>query len=81
LTKGTSITKVKTLLQGLMKRYDDCRIDNQHQGIVVDNCCLLRNSVNEIFGPNIPVKLDIFDAIHYASVVLITLGKQRLTKQ
>ncbi len=63
LTKGTSITKVKTLLQGLMKRYDDCRMDNQLQGIVVDNCCLLRNSVNEIFGSNIPVKLDIFHAI------------------
>ena len=62
-TKGTSITKVENLLQGLKKRYNNCMQGEQMQGIVVDNCCLLRNAINKIFGIKIPVKLDIFHAI------------------
>lgn len=63
LTKGTSITKVQNLLQGLKNRYHNCREGDQIQGIVVDNCCHLRNAINGIFGIHIPVKLDVFHAV------------------
>lgn len=61
LTKGTSIDCVKELLRGLKQRHDEATVCIE--GIVVDNCCSLRNKLNSIFGQNIPIKLDIFYAI------------------
>lgn len=61
LTKGTSFNHVEDLLKDLKKR-----LDNQNvtlNAIYVDNCCHVRKKITEIFGTNIPVKLDLFHAI------------------
>lgn len=59
LTKGTSLDKVKGLLQGLKLRLAESSLE----GCVVDNCCTVRKKLQGIFGESINVKLDIFHAI------------------
>lgn len=59
LTKGTSLDKVKGLLQGLELRLAESDIE----GCVVDNCCTVWKKLEGIFGECINVKLDIFHAV------------------
>ena len=62
-TKTTSIDEVNSLLKGVSRRI---QIEN-HPLILVDNCCLLRNKLKDIFGESVIVKLDIFHAIQRIS--------------
>jgi hypothetical protein len=36
---------------------------NTFDGIIVDNCCILKNKLKDIFGPNVIIKLDLFHGI------------------
>ena len=61
LTKGTSINDAQQLLEGL----NHCLVKFKERsypfnGIIVDNCCTLKNKIKDIFGPNVLVKLDLF---------------------
>ena len=66
LTKGTSINNVQQLLEGLTHRlvkFQESSCSYTFNGIIVDNCCTLKNKLKDIFGPNIIIKLDIFHGI------------------
>lgn len=65
LTKGTSFEEVVALLQNLVSRSDE-----NLKTVYVDDCCKLRNKIENIFGKNISVKLDIFHAVQRISKTL-----------
>ena len=60
-TKGTSIDNVRSLLRALNTR----SISNGEKihCIMVDNCCSIRAKLQDIFGKNTVIKLDLFHAI------------------
>lgn len=64
LTKGTAMANVDQLLKGLnlrlLKYKEKGGIFN---GIIVDNCCTLKNKLIDLFGPEIVIKLDLFHGI------------------
>ena len=64
LTKSTSINNVQQLLEGLnhgLVKFQESSCP--FNGIIVDNCCTLKNKIKDIFGPNVLVKLDLFHGI------------------
>ena len=65
LTKGTSFKEVLTLLQNLASRSDE-----NMRTVYVDDCCKLRSKIENVFGKNISVKLDIFHAVQRISKTL-----------
>ena len=60
-TKGTSIDNVRGLLCALNTRLTSD--EEKIHGIMVDNCCSVREKLRDIFGQNPAVKLDLFHAI------------------
>ena len=61
LTKGTSFEKVRSRLVSL-------NIRTREQGTIVsafyvDNCCMWRNKLQDVFGADLSVKLDLFHAV------------------
>ena len=61
LTKGTSFEKVRSRLVSL-------NIRTREQGTTVsafyvDNCCMWRNKLQDVFGADLSVKLDLFHAV------------------
>jgi len=58
LTKGTSMLQVDKLFADLAQRAKDTL-----ETVYVDDCCKLRNKIQETFGKNVSVKLDLFHAI------------------
>lgn len=81
LTKGTALSKVVKLLEGLKRRLGDFGEHDQLEGIVVDNCCSLKKQISEIFGSDVPVKLDIFHAIQRVVKTIPKRGDNALIKQ
>ena len=57
-TKTTSLEEVKPLLLKLKKR-----IQNESLVINTDNCCQVRQQIQDIFGQGVVVKLDLFHAV------------------
>ncbi len=53
------------LLQNLGSRSDE-----NLRTVYVDDCCKLRNKIENVFGKNISVKLDIFHAVQRISKTL-----------
>ena len=58
LTKGTTFDEVTVLLQNLASRSN-----GNLKNIYVDDCCKLRKKIENVFGNNVSVKLDLFHAI------------------
>ena len=73
LTKGTSFQEVVALLQNLGSRSDE-----NLRTVYVDDCCKLRNKIENVFGKNISVKLDIFHAVQRISKTLCKIHPYRL---
>ena len=64
LTKGTALNNVDQLLEVLNNRLATFQEDRSRlSGIIVDNCCTLKNKLKDIFGPNVLIKLDLFHGI------------------
>ena len=61
LTRGTSIDTVQSLLTGLYQRHQNAQ--QEIEGIIIDNCCTVKNKINAIFGSRVLIKLDLFHAI------------------
>ena len=61
LTRGTSIDTVQSLLIGLKQRHQNAQ--QEIEGIIIDNCCTVKNKINAIFGCGVSIKLDLFHAI------------------
>ena len=60
-TKSTSLEEVKPLLLALKERIE--LPERTILTIYVDNCCYVRKQLQEIFGNDVLVKLDLFHAI------------------
>ena len=60
-TRGTSIDTVQSLLTGLYQRHQNAQ--QEIEGIIIDNCCIVKNKINAIFGSRVLIKLDLFHAI------------------
>ena len=63
LTKSTSFEEVLPLLYNLRERIPK----EKRLTVYVDNCCTVRKILQEIFGENISVKLDVFHAVQRVS--------------
>lgn len=61
LTRGTSIDTVQSILTGLYQRHQNAQ--QEIEGIIIDNCCTVKNKINAIFGSRVLIKLDLFHAI------------------
>ena len=61
LTRGTSFEKVKNIIQNLKRRLDNNGISTT--SIYINNCCQWRNLLQNIFGEDVSVKLDLFHAV------------------
>ena len=61
LTKGTASENVKDLLNNLKHRFDRQRKDVKL--CVTDNCCSWRGKIQQDFGSEMEVKLDLFHAV------------------
>lgn len=61
LTRGTSIDTMQSLLTGLYQRHQNAQ--QEIEGIIIDNCCIVKNKINAIFGSRVLIKLDLFHAI------------------
>lgn len=57
---GESISEIEEPLRKLKARLDRIEGPDNVKVIYVDNCCQVRNKIQQIFGPNVLVKLDIF---------------------
>ena len=64
-TKTTSLEEVKPLLLSLTKRIE--LPDNESLTVYVDNCCQVRRQIQDIFGHDVLVKLDLFHAVQRVS--------------
>ena len=64
-TKTTSLEEVKPLLLSLTKRIE--LPDNESLTVYVDNCCQVRRKIQDIFGHDVVVKLDLFHAVQRVS--------------
>ena len=58
---GTSIDTVQLLLTGLYQKHQNAQ--QEIEGIIIDNCCTVKNKINAIFGSRVLIKLDLFHAI------------------
>lgn len=61
LTNSTSFDEVSSLLSNLKERID--LPEESPLTIYVDNCCHVRKKLQQIYGNNIIVKLDVFHAV------------------
>ena len=64
-TQSTSTDETKDLLLRLVQR-----LHNQETTVFVDNCCTVRNKLQELFGQNTSIKLNIFHAVQRITRVL-----------
>ena len=64
-TKTTSLEEVKPLLLSLRHRIE--MSEKEPLTVYVDNCCQVRRKIQEIFGNNVVVKLDLFHAVQRVS--------------
>ena len=58
LIRGTSFEKVKNMIQNLKRRLDCNSV--KVKSIYIDNCCQWRTLLQNIFGDEVCVKLDLF---------------------
>ena len=73
LTKGTSFSHIKTLLQDLIERPQ-----RRPQTVYVDDCCKLRAKIKAVVGCSVIVKLDLFHAVQR---ITRTLSKKQAFTQ
>ena len=52
---------MQSLLTGLYQRHQNAQ--QEIKGIIIDNCCTVKNKINAIFGSRVLIKLDLFHAI------------------
>ena len=64
-TKSTSLEEVRPLLCKLKERIE--LPENASLTVYVDNCCQVRKQLQDIFGKDVLVKLDIFHAVQRIS--------------
>ena len=67
-TNGTSFCYIQTLLKNLKQRFE--RLGTTIQKITIDNCCQWRNKLQDLFGSDVTVCLDIFHAVQRVSRTL-----------
>ena len=60
-TKGTSFKEIKTLLTSINLRA--IKQGNTIQTVYIDNCCQWRRMLQDVFGEDVQVKLDLFHAV------------------
>ena len=60
-TKSTSLEEVRPLLCKLKERIE--LPENASLSVYVDNCCQVRKQLQDIFGNDVLVKLDVFHAV------------------
>ena len=60
-TKGNSFSEVKPMLTGLCMRAH--MQGSQIQTVYIDNCCQWRRKLQEVFGQDCAIKLDLFHAV------------------
>ena len=68
LTQSTSTDEAKDLLLSLMERLRNSRA--QFTAVYVDNCCTVRSKLQEYFGQNVSIQLDIFHAVQRITLAL-----------
>ena len=61
LTKGTAFHNVKDLLTNLKGRFE--QQNNNIKLCMIDNCCAWRGKLQDVFGSEMEVKLDLFHAV------------------
>lgn len=61
LTSGTSFSQTECLLHDLCCRAE--RQENPIRTVYIDDCCKLRTKVQNVFGKEVLVKLDVFHAV------------------
>ena len=61
LTKGTAFENLKDLLTNLKQRFDQQK--RNVKLCVIDNCCSWRGKMQQVFGSEMEVKLDLFHAV------------------
>ena len=61
LTKGTAFDNVRDLLKNLKGRFDQQNINVKL--CTIDNCCAWRGKLQDIFGSEMLIKLDLFHAV------------------
>ena len=71
LTQTTSISETGDLLSSLVERLHNK--EAQFTAVYVDNCCTVRYKLQEHFGPEVSIKLDIFHAVQRITRVLYPL--------
>jgi len=67
-TNSTCFSYIQKLLTNLKQRFE--RLGTKIQKIAVDNCCQWRNKLQDIFGDEITVCLDVFHAVQRISRTL-----------
>ena len=67
-TRTTSIDETSQLLSSLFNRFQESH--SKCETIYVDNCCTVRNKLQQLSGSNVTVKLDIFHAVQRVCRVL-----------
>ena len=58
--KSTGFIHVRHALPKVKERCDKEKVEIQ--GLIIDNCCLWRALLEDIFGP-VPIKLDLFHGV------------------
>ncbi|KAJ7373400.1 hypothetical protein OS493_012993 [Desmophyllum pertusum] len=61
LTKGTAFDNIRDLLNNLKGRFD--QQNNNVKLCIIDNCCAWRGKLQDVFGSEMLVKLDLFHAV------------------
>ena len=68
LTQSTSVDETKDLLSSLVERLHRSRAEIA--AVYVDNCCTVRNKLQDYFGQQVSIQLDIFHAVQRITRVL-----------
>ena len=76
LTRGTSIDTVQLLLAGLYQKHQNAQ--QEIEGIIIDNCCTVKNKINAIFGSRVLIKLDLF---HAMKRILEKIARKEVTSE
>lgn len=64
LTKGTAFDNIRDLLKNLKGRFD--QQNNNVKLCIIDNCCALRGKLQDVFGTEMLVTLDLFHTVQRA---------------
>ena len=60
--KKEDFDAIRLMLESL--KHHECLKKKEKEFFIIDNCCTWRNKIEEVFGKNTKVLLDLFHAIH-----------------